>query len=105
MAPSPHARAERRPPPTVPDLVVAPELATLALLDAALEVAVAALLAEHLTLIDDLRPPSQDGPVVELADVVCRRAGSLRDVLARYVRAVRDAASQAPVDPDADLPF
>jgi hypothetical protein len=105
MAPSPHAHAERRPPPTVPDLVVAPELATLALLDAALEVAVAALLAEHMTLIDDLRPTGRDGPIVELADLVCRRAGSLRGILARYVRAVRDAASDTPVDPDADLPF
>jgi hypothetical protein len=85
--------------------VVAPELATLALLDAALEVAVAALLAEHMTLLDDFRPPGRDGPVVELADVVCRRAGSLRRLLARYVRAVRDAASDAAVDPLADLPF
>jgi hypothetical protein len=105
MIPSPRAPAQRRPPPTVPDLVVAPELATLALLDAALEVAVAALLAEHMTLIDDLRPSGRDGPVVELADVVCRRAGSLRNVLARYTRAVRDAANDVPVDPDTDLPF
>jgi hypothetical protein len=105
MAASPHAHPERPPTPTVPDLVVAPELATLALLDAALEVAVAALLAEHMTLIDDLRPPGHDGPVVELADVVCRRAGSLRDILARYVRAVRDAAGDTGAGPDADLPF
>jgi hypothetical protein len=97
--------AARPGPPTVPDLLVAPELAALALLDAALQITIAALLAEHMTLIDELRPPARDGPVVDLADAVCRRASSLRDLLARYARAVRDAARPPPVDPDADLPF
>jgi hypothetical protein len=102
MTASPHVPLERHPQPNITDLVVAPELAAIALLDAALDVAVAALLAQHMTLIDDLRPPGHDGTVVELANVVRRRASSLRHILARYVHAVRNAAAP---DTDADLPF
>jgi len=105
MDASPHVRPDRPRPPTVTDLLVAPELAALALLDAALQITIAALLAEHMTLIDELRPPARDGPVVDLADAICRRASSLRDLLARYASAVRDAARPTAVDPDADLPF
>jgi hypothetical protein len=80
------------PPPTVPDLVDAPELAAIILLEHALDVAVDALLAEHMTLIDDFLSPRQQGRVVSLAYTICLRAGALRDVLVRYRRAVRDAA-------------
>jgi hypothetical protein len=74
----------------VPELVNAPELAALALLDAALEVATSALVAEHMSLIDDLRPPDDDAPVLLLADRITRRAAALRLLLARYRHAVRD---------------
>jgi hypothetical protein len=88
----------------VHDLIVAPELAAITLLDRALDIARAALLAEHLTLIDDLRPPCKDGPVVEVANLLCLRAASLRRLLARYARLVRNAAKSRD-DPDDTLPF
>jgi hypothetical protein len=91
--------------PTVPELVVAPELAALSLLDHALDLAAAALLAEHMTLIDELRRPGDDAAAVDLAHTICLRAASLRRVLARYARVARDAARPAAKDPDADLPF
>jgi hypothetical protein len=92
-------------PPTVPDLVVAPELAAIILLEHALDVAASALAAEHMTLIDDFHRPRDQGPVVSLANTICLRAGALRDTLVRYRRAVRDAASAAHDAPDDDLPF
>jgi len=46
MASTPIRPAERPPPPSVPDLLVAPELAALSILDVALEIVVAALLAD-----------------------------------------------------------
>lgn len=101
------ASAPTAPPPTVPDLVDAPELAAIILLEHALDVAASALLAEHMTLIDDFHRPREQGPVVSLAHTICRRAGALRDTLVRYRRAVRDAAASAAADsaPDDDLPF
>jgi hypothetical protein len=93
-------------PPTVPDLVVAPELAAIILLEHALDVAASALLAEHVTLVDDFHRPREQGAVVSLAHTICRRAGSLRDTLVRYRRAVRDAAAScADNAPDDDIPF
>lgn len=93
-------------PPTVPDLIGAPELAAIILLEHALDIATSALLAEHLTLTDDFHRPREQGPVVSLAYAICRRAGALRATLEGYRRAVRDAAT-ADVDdpPDGDLPF
>jgi hypothetical protein len=70
-------------PPTVPDLVDAPELAALILLEHALDVAANTLLAEHMTLIDDFHSPREQGPVVSLAHTICHRAGALRDTLVR----------------------
>jgi hypothetical protein len=90
-------------PPTVPDLVLAPELAAVILLEHALDVLRDALLAEHLTLIDDLRRPRDDGTVVFLANTICLRALALRDTLRRYRRAVRDATT-SPAQ-DNDIPF
>ncbi len=90
--------------PTPPDLVLDPELAVLSVLAHVLDIAAAALLAEHPTLIDDLRNPHQDGPVVSLASTLCRRASALANTLAAYDRAVRDAAA-ARTDADQDLPF
>lgn len=94
-------------PPTVPDLVDAPELAAIILLELALDVAASALVAEHMTLIDDFHTPREHGAVVSLAHTICRRAGALRDTLVRYRRAVHDAADSAEADnaQDDDLPF
>ena len=93
--------------PTVPDLVDAPELAAIILLEHALDVAASALVAEHMTLIDDFHLPREQGPVVSLAHTIRRRAGALRDTLVLYWSAVRDAAAAAATDsaPDDDLPF
>ena len=88
------------------DLVVAPELAPIILLEHALDVVASALVAEHMTLIDDFHRPREQGPVVSLAHTICLRAGALRDTLVRYRRAVRDAAaSSADNAPDDDIPF
>lgn len=93
-------------PPTVPELVHAPELATIALLEHALDLAAQALLAEHPTLADDFAPARDDGPVLTLAHVICRRAAALEQALRRYRQAVRDAvAPSRSCDPDDDLPF
>lgn len=90
--------------PSPPDLVLAPELAILAVLAHVLDAAAAALLAEHPTLIDDFRRPRDDGRVLALASTLCRRAAALADTVANYDRAVRDA--MAPTnDADQDLPF
>jgi hypothetical protein len=96
-----------RPPtktPTPPDLVLDPELAVLSVHAHVLDIAAAALLAEHPTLIDDLRNPHDGGPVVSLASTLCRRASALSDTLAAYDLAVRDAAASG-TDADQDLPF
>ncbi len=93
-------------PPTVPDLVVAPELAAIILLEHALDVAASALVAVHPTLVDDFHRPREQGPVVSLAHTICLRAGALRDTLVRYRRAVRDAAASATHSAsDDDIPF
>lgn len=92
--------------PTPPDLVLDPELAVLSVLAHVLDIATAALLAEHPTLIDDFRRPRDDGPIVTLASTLCRRAADLADTLATYDRAVRDTAPSRDHDPaDSDLPF
>jgi hypothetical protein len=82
-------------------LVDAPELGALMLLEHALGLATDALLAEHMTLIDDFCSPRDQGPVVVLADTICRRAASLRETLGRYRQAVRAAAGQ-PADESSD---
>jgi hypothetical protein len=92
--------------PTPPDLVLDPELAVLSVLAHVLDIATAALLAEHPTLIDDFRRPRDDGPIVTLASTLCRRAADLADTLAAYDRAVRDTAPSPNHDEaDPDLPF
>lgn len=102
-------RARRAPvapaPPQVPDLVVAPELAAVILLEHALAVAADALLAAYPTLIDDLQPPRDQGPVVSLAHVICCRGAALRETLWRYRRAVSVAAAPPAQDPTDDNTF
>jgi hypothetical protein len=90
------------PPPTVPELALAPELAAIILLEHVLNVAQQALLAEHPTLIDDFARARDDGPVLALAATICRHAAALEHTLRRYRRAVRDATTQPLND---DLPF
>ncbi len=94
------------PPPTVPELVLAPELAAIILLEHAINVAGQALLAEHPTLIDDFARARDDAPILALAETICRRAAALEQSLRRYRCAVRDASSPSRNDdaPD-DLPF
>lgn len=91
--------------PTVADLVDAPELAAISLLEHALALVRDALLAEHMTLIDDFQRPSEQGRVVTLASVICRREAALRELLARYRDAVRDAAAPAARQPGDDDVF
>ena len=93
------------PPPRVPDLIVAPELASIILLEHALDVAADALLAEHPTLIDDFHRPRDQGPVVFLAHTICLTAATLRETLWRYRRAVRKAAMPPAHDPADDNSF
>lgn len=92
-------------PPRVPDLVVAPELAAIILLEHALDVAADALLAEHQTLIDDFHRPRDQGPVVFLAHAICLRGAALRETLRRYRRAVSEAATPPDHDPTDDNSF
>ena len=89
-------RAPAPPPPTVPDLVVAPELAAVILLEHALAVVRDALLAEHPTLIDDFPRPREHGAVFGLAHRICLQQAALRETLRRYRRAVRVAAAPPP---------
>jgi hypothetical protein len=91
----------------VPELVEAPELAVVILLEHALDVVREALLAAHPTLIDELRIPREDGTVVTTANTICLRAMALRDTLRRYRGAVRDAAGvrERERDVDDDLTF
>jgi hypothetical protein len=89
-------------PPTVPELVLAPELAAVVLLEHALDVVREALLAEHPALADDFRRPNDDGPVLSLANTICLRAPALRDALRRYRQAVRLATSSNPTEEAVD---
>lgn len=79
-----------------------PELATLAILDAALQASRAALIAEHpdARCLDDHQ--EQIPPVVILASLVVARAKELRALLAHYRRAVDDFRV---VNRGDDLPF
>jgi hypothetical protein len=105
-APAKTRLAATPPPPTVPDFVLAPELAAIILLEYALDIAKDALLAEHPTLVDDFALAHDDSPVLHLAHAICLRAASLRDMLRRYRHAVRDATTSAcRDDADDDLPF
>ena len=95
------------PSPTVPDLILAPELAAIILLEHALAVATHALLAEHPTLVDDFARARDHAPVLSLAHQICLRAGALEDTLRRYRHAVADVvrSRSANDDADTDLPF
>ncbi len=97
---------ETPPPPTVFDLVDAPEFAAVILLEHALGVVIDALLAEHPTLIDDFAVARSKSIVMAHADSLWRRAAAMHHLLQRYRLAVRDAST--PVvrdDSDDDTTF
>jgi hypothetical protein len=71
-------------------LAAAPELATLALLDAALDVCTTALLAEHPTLDHDLRPDPEPLSLREARRLIAA-AHRLRCTVTRYRNAVIDS--------------
>jgi len=74
--------------PSVDDLRVAPELAVLHALDAALVAALRALHAEHPTLGHDFMPDGYSLPVLRAATLVHSDARALRRALRRYRAAV-----------------
>lgn len=71
-------------------LAAAPELATLALLETALSLCTAALLAEHPTLGHDLRPDPEP-PSLREARRLIAAAHRFRGTIARYRSAVTDS--------------
>jgi hypothetical protein len=71
-------------------LAAAPELATLALLDTALDVCTTALLAEHPTLDHDLRHDPEPLSLREARRLIAA-AHRLRCTVARYRNAVLDS--------------
>lgn len=71
-------------------LAAAPELATLTLLDTALDVCTTALLAEHPTLDHDLRPDPEPLSLREARRLIAA-AHRLRCTVARYRNAVIDS--------------
>jgi hypothetical protein len=90
------------PPPAVQDLVLAPELAVVVLLEHTLTMLGDALLAEHPTLLDRFNPPREQGAVVTIAHALRHREAELRDLLRRYRRAVLDSVTEQP-PPSVDL--
>jgi hypothetical protein len=91
--------------PTPPDLAENPELAVLALLDAALDLTVSALLALYPELADPERPYWIDAPSAarDRAATIASRAHSLREALARYRRILPPATDDLSSPPDDDL--
>jgi hypothetical protein len=83
-------------------LAAAPELATLALLDHALAVCAASLLAEHPTLGHDLRPDPEP-PSLREARRLLAAAQRFQIAITRYRSAVLDAL--LPDTDDDHLPF
>jgi len=71
-------------------LAAAPELATLALLETALSVCTAALLAEHPTLAHELRPDPEP-PSLREARRLLAAAHRFRGTVARYRSAITDS--------------
>jgi hypothetical protein len=93
--------------PTAPELAEHPELAVLALLDAALDLTVSALLALYPELADPERPYWIDAPCAarDRAATLASRAHSLREALAGYRRILPPATDDLPEPsrPDDDL--
>ena len=90
----------RRREPSVEQLWGSPELASLALLEMAADMAVLALAAVHPELQDRDRESADDSASLRAALVVIDLARSLGDSLGRYRRALRRDAKR-----DNDIPF
>jgi hypothetical protein len=88
---------------TVPEIERAPELASVAVVEHALDVLVQALAAAHPTLIDDFARARDDDRVVSLAHALCCRVAGLEALLRRYRRAVGDRVEPLPLDGDDGL--
>lgn len=91
--------------PSVEDLRVAPELAVLHALDAALVAALRALRAEHPPLGHDLMPDGYRLPVLRAATLVHGHARVLRRALRSYRAAVAAMRTLRDDQDDDDLPF
>ncbi len=83
-----------------------PELAALALLDAALMASRAALIAEHPTAGHrrGLHPPEPSPPLIGIATLLLERTAELRRLLTRYGRAL-DTSRPNQDDGQAEFPF
>jgi len=84
---------------TLPDIVLAPELAVLALLDQALRISADALLVAHPDLIGE-PPPWRLSPDLVAARRLLDCATRLASATAKYRRCVLPAAYAGPDDDD-----
>jgi hypothetical protein len=96
MSPRPKANADTS------DLLSAPELGIIGVLEVALTALRAALILEHSTLIDELGSPTEPR-TLRAARRLTLDAGRLSRALARYRRAL--ALSRAPPKPSDDWSF
>lgn len=90
----------RRREPSIEQLWVAPELASLAVLEVAAATAILALAAVHPEMQDGDRDPVDESEPLRAAVAVIELARDLRITLDRYRLALRRAARR-----DDDLPF
>ena len=90
----------RRRQPTIEQLSVAPELASLATLEVAADTAILALAAAHPDLQEGDRNPADDSAVLRAAFALIDIARALGNTLDRYRWARRRAESQHD-----DIPF
>ncbi len=90
----------RRREPSVEQLWATPELASLAMLEMAADMAIIALAAVHPDLQDRDRDTAEDSTSLRAALVVIDLARALGESLGRYRRALRRDR-----DRDADIPF
>ena len=90
----------RRRQPTIEQLSVAPELASLATLEVAADTAILALAAAHPDLQDGDRDPADDSASLRAAFALIDVARALGHTLDRYHRALRRAENQ-----NDDIPF
>jgi hypothetical protein len=90
--------------PSVQQLRLAPELAVLHALDAALAGAARVLRAEHPLLGNDFVPDGRRVPVLRAGEIVYHRLRELRAALRSYRAAVRELHYDLGADDD-DIPF
>jgi hypothetical protein len=97
--------------PTPPEIDHAPELALLAVLDHALDILAAAVVAAHPNLTDDEPFYRQlHRPEVKAADVILTHARRLRVALGRYRRAIAELHAETVNEQDSpggldEIPF